>query len=346
MKPDSTQRVKELAFLLAEIQKHTYGLSGDAGEITYLFFAARLSIAEIFEICELPASEVNRTISDFLVGLFTKSKRFQEFLSRPPAIDERTGEICTERDRVMAELKEGKADSLIASCKTPDSLGGRVRDVVGTAIRIGMPAASTNFTPESVSKMGIATKICKAPSAKGDRIRGMVGTTILIGMPAASTNFTPESVSKMGIAAKICKALSAKFSVELREQNFFLGYLKKSAGAKVSQAPKTCSDGTVLIKRGLEKVQVDFHVALQEKTATEEKPKYMVTFHNLPSWAAPASFSFVGPDDLGNVKEYKLPSEFFEGRLYFEVENEEQEIAFLDRTKTYIGFIISRSSKK
>jgi len=302
MKPDLTQSAKELSFLLAETQKHACGFSGDAGEITYLFFAAELSITDISEICELPASEVNRTISDFLVDFFTKSKRFQEFLSRPPATDERVVEIRIEQDTAIAELKESKADSLIASCKIPDSLGDRVRDVVGTAIRIGMPAASTNFTP--------------------------------------------ESVSKMGIAAKICKTRSAEIFVDLKERNFFLGHLKEAADEaimlEVDQVAKTYSDGTVLIERDMEKIMVDFHIALLEKTPSEEIPEYEITFHNLPNWATPVLFSFVGPNDMGVTKEYQLPLKLCKGRFCFKVENEEQENAFSDKIgKPALGFLFT-----
>ena len=299
MKSDSTQSAKELAFLLAEAQKHAYSFSGDAGEIIYLFFAAKLSVADMSEIYDIPPGKINKTISDFLVGLFTKSKRFQEFLSAPSATDERTGEICTEPDSVMAELKEGRADSLIASCKAPDSLGDRIRDVVGTAIRIGMPVASTKFTAETISKMGIVSE--------------------------PSTSY------------------GVKFPVKLKEADFSLGKPRVAADATVAPAAKTCSDGTVFVERSSERVvEVDFHIALRDKAALE----YEITFRNLPSWVTPVSFSFVGPDEAGNVKEYKLPTEFRNGRLYFKVENEEQENAFLNSTEVYVGFIVSEHSQE
>lgn len=115
-----------------------------------------------------------------------------------------------------------------------------------------------------------------------------------------------------------------------------------AAGAEAVPVAKTCSDGTVLIERGRERIEVGFHVTLRKETAEE----YQITFHNLPNWAAPISFSFVGPDNSGTMKEYELRSEFREGWLYFKVENEEQEDAFLDKEEVYIGFIISEATEE
>lgn len=299
MEQNSSRKLEDIAYLFSQIQKHAKALSGDAGGIVQQFFDSQFSIADISQIYELPANKVREVIIDFLVELLANRHGLQRFLSLS----------CLEGEDTVVDPRE-EANLLIETCETPESTSAKIREMIGTAIRISIPPAPPNLCAETISKIDIVRR---------RRTRH------------------PE-----------------KFPANLRERNFSLGYQKAAAGVEVTQVtgsevteePKTCSDGVVLLERGAEKVKVDFYIALQEKKAAEKaNPKYEIIFHNLPGWAIPVSFSFVGPDDLGTMKEYELPSKFCEERLYFEVENEEQENAFLDRTEAYIGFIISGISK-
>lgn len=293
MDENSTQKLHDITYLFSQILKHANALSGDAAGIIQEFFDSQFSISDISEIYELPKDEVKETISDFLVELLAEKHGLQRFLSIS----------CVEgKDTVVAPREE--ANLLIETCETQESTGGRIRDVIGAAIRISIPPTPDGLNAEIISK-----------------VRAICGSSV------------GEVV---------------RFPIELKEPDFFLGKQRIAAGTEDVPAAKTSSDGTVLVERGEEKVEVSFDIALQGKAAAEKKaaPKYTITFHNLPCWATPVSFSFAGPDDFGNVKEHKLPSEFREGQLYFTVENEEQEIAFLDRAKIYIGFIISEPSEE
>ena len=75
----------------------------------------------------------------------------------------------------------------------------------------------------------------------------------------------------------------------------------------------------------------------------EKSGEYMITFDNLPEWATPVCFSFVVDDEMGQEKEYSLPSESKGDSLYIRVEDQEQEDAFLDRKEAYIGFTVSET---
>ena len=287
MDKNSTQRVNDIAYLFSQILKHANALSGDAAGIIQEFFDSQFSISDISEIYELPKDEVKETISDFLVELLSEKHGLQRFLSIS----------CVQgKDTVVTPREE--ANLLIETCELPGATAAKIREVIGTAIRISIPPAPDGLNAEIISK-----------------VRAICGS----------------SVGKV-----------VRFPIELKEPDFFLGKQRIAAGPEGTPAAKTSSDGAILIERGPEKVEVRVDIALQEKTT----PTYAVTFHDLPSWAAPVFFSFTGLDDLGNIKEYKLPSEFCEGRLCFKVENEEQEIAFLDRVKIHIGFIISDPSRE
>jgi len=299
MKQDLTQNLNEVAILLSQFQKHVNALSGDAAGITHLFFDSELSIADISQIYELPTEQIEDVVRDFLVKFLAKSQELQQFLAR-----------CSLKGKkavVAADIK-GKANILIETCGIPDSIGTRVRKMIGTAIRLSIPLSPPNLYAETISKMGIAAKLRESNYVK----------------------FAPSVEDK---------------------KNFPLYFVKDiAAGAAITHIDKTPSPWTVIVKRGMEKVEVKFDIALQEIETIDTKGntvgKYAITFHNLPSWATPASFSFVGPDHWGNIKEYELPSEFREGRLYFRIENREQKDAFINREKSLIGFVISPPSSK
>lgn len=297
MKPNTTSKYDEdkTARLLAEIREYVRAcriFGDDTGGIIHLFFVERLSAVEISEIHELPLNNVNEIICGFLKELITECKSVQRVLCHLAAKDKLAAELCTcapQGDRLAIG---DKVESLIATCDTQDSLGDRIREIIGTAIKISAPLVPSTFCDDMFSKVR---------------------------------------------AGKIYKTSSAEFFIDLKERNFFLGHLKKAADEatvfEVDQVAKTCSDGTVVIERGLEKVAVDFHIALLEKTLPEENPEYEITFHNLPTWATPVLFSFVGPNDMGVTKEYQLPLKLCKGRFCFKVENEDQENAFSDKIK-------------
>lgn len=294
MYKNSAQKLDDIAYALSQILKHARTLSGDAAGIIQEFFDLRFSISEISEIHELSKDKVKENISGFLVELLAPKLGLQRFLSISCVVG---------KDTVVDPRKE--ANLLIETCENPESIAAKIREVIGTAIQISIPPIPPNFCAETISKIGITTKLYKGHSVK--------------------------------------------FPANLNERDFFLGYIEEAADEttvfEVDQVAKTCSDGTVLIERGLEKVTVDFHIALLEKTAIEEKPEYEMTFHNLPSWATPVFFSFVGPNNMGMTKEYQLPLKLCKGRFYFKVENKEQEDVFLNKTeKPALTFLFTESN--
>jgi len=291
----SDQKLDDIAYALFQILKHARSLSGDAAGMVQEFFDLQLGISEISEIHELPKDKVKEVIRDFLVELLAQKRGLQQSLSIS----------CVEGKDTVIDPRE-EANLLIGTCEIPESTAAKIREVIGTAIRISIPL-----------------------------------------MPP---NFCAEIMSKMNATAKICKTRSVKIFVDLKERNFFLG-LKEAADEatvfEVDQVAKTHSDGTVVIERGLEKITVDFHIALLEKITPEEIPEYEITFHNLPNWATPVLFSFVGPNDVGVTKEYQLPLKSCKGRFYFKVENEEQENAFLDKTeKPALRFLFTEEQQE
>lgn len=177
---------------------------------------------------------------------------------------------------------------------------------------------------------------CETPESIGARIRELVGTAIQISIPPVPCHVWSELMAKLEAVTGLPKGHTAKFPIKLKEKDFFLGRERIVADIEAMPVAKTCSDGTVLVERGVERVEVRFHIELQERAAGE----YAIKFNNLPKWATPVSFSFAVRYEAGKEKEYTLPSEFREATLYLKVENQEQEMAFLDRKEAYIGFII------
>lgn len=302
MKSKGSSQDDELACLFTEIQEYirTCKLSGETAGIIYLFFVENLSISEIFKTHNLPQRSIDVVISNFLNGLIVKCSSLHTFLSRLTPSDELAAELyaCVSQDNKTAV--GDKMQSLIATCDTLDSLGYRIRELVGSVIKINAPLAPSTFCDDMFSKVLAATKLREGHLVK--------------------------------VAPRV------------EDLNFSLCFIEnKAAGSVVEQAAETCSSWTIIVERGAEKIEVTFDIALEEMIDTEEETavKYAITFHNLPSWATPVSFSFVGPDYWDNIKESKFRSEFCEGQLYFWVENQEQQDLFVDRTKTYIGFIIS-----
>jgi len=283
MGQNSTQKLNEIAHLFSQIQEHVDALYGDAIGVVQMFFDSELSIAEISQVCEISSDKIKEIINDFLVELIAKSHALQRLLSCP----------YMEGKNAVAGLK-AEAKSLIETCEIPDSTGAKIREMVGTAIRIGIPPFPLSLLAETISKVDTATGVRR--------------------------NYP------------------AKFLVKLSEPDFFLGKQRIAAGVETPLIAKMCSDGSVVAERGSEKAEVSFRIEVENETTGE----YMITFHNLPNWAVPVSFSFTGPDNSGALKEYVLPSTFREGRLYFRVENEAQKEAFLDCTGVYIGFVISK----
>lgn len=230
------------------------------------------------------------------------------------------------------------ADLLTNSSALRESLGCRsVRG--GPGRKVCIDQGDTNADLKSKAKLLIGT--CEIPDSLGYWVRGAVGTALCISGPTVPSDLGNDIISRVQAVTGPAPGKIVEFPAKLREPDFVLGKLKMAASVEFTSLAKTCTDGSVLIERGTESVKVDFRIALQKGLGEE----YTITFRNLPSWAIPVSFSFVGPDDLGALKEYKLPSAFREGRLYFRIENKAQKEAFLDCTDVYIGFTITEHSK-
>lgn len=236
--------------------------------------------------------------------------------------------------------------------RSPDEIKGIINNFLSGLITkshglqrllAGSYKGSTEVISDLEAEVKLPIEMFKAPDSVGQRIREIIGAAIRISIPQLHSKLDAEIISRVYFGVKNQGKYSAKFIVDLRESNFILGKQKIAAGIEVAPEAKTCSDGTVIIERGVKKVKVNFHIVLQEKSTQRKRPEYVITFHNLPVWATPVAFSFVGLDYHGNIKEYVLPSELRKGRLCFWVENQEQEELFIDRTKTYIFFDISYS---
>ncbi|MCK4783100.1 MAG: hypothetical protein KAV87_05065 [Desulfobacteraceae bacterium] len=282
MDENPTQKLNDITYLFSQILKHANALSGDAAGIIQEFFDSQFNISDISEIYELPKDKVKETISDFLVELLAEKHGLQRFLSIS----------CVEGKDTVVDPRE-EANLLIETCKPRGSTAAKIREVIGTAIRINIPPAPDGLNAEIISK-----------------VRAICGS----------------SVGKV-----------VRFPIKLKEPDFFLGKQRIAAQTQVAPVAKTCSDGTVIVKRTAEKAEVGFCIELQKGTVEE----YAINFHNLPDWAVPVSFSFIVPDEADGEKEYRLRSEFRDDRLYIRVEDRGQEMAFLDRKEAYIEFIIS-----
>jgi len=280
---NSDQKVKDIGDMFSQIQSDFKCLSSDDAGIVQLFFDPKISIYEISQIYELSAENVEKVIYSFMMQLFAKSKMLLRFLSSSYPAGE-NGKVDFER----------QVNQLIKSCSNPESVGGRIREIIGTAIQTSIPPISSQVWSEVISKVESITK-----SYQG-RIK--------------------------------------KFPVKLEEQDFILGRLRIAADGDNGNVNtgKTYSSGTVFVERGDEIAEVKFYISMQEA----EEGEYSIRFNNLPAWAVPFSFSFVVADETDIEKEYMLESECREDALYIKVENPEQEIAFLDRKETFIGFII------
>lgn len=147
MHENSTQKLNDIAYLFSQIQKHANALSGNAAGIIQEFFDSQFSISDISEIYELPKDEVKKTISDFLVELLARKHGLQRFLSIS----------CVEgKDKVVDPRKE--ANLLIEICETPESTAAKIREVIGTAVRISIPPMPPNLCAETISKVNAIIK--------------------------------------------------------------------------------------------------------------------------------------------------------------------------------------------
>jgi hypothetical protein len=182
---------------------------------------------------------------------------------------------------------------------------------------------------------------CGIQDSVACRMRDIVGTTLQSGSARMPVHLCAVTIAKVNLAAQPSMGHIVKFPIVLADRNFFLGRIRIAAGTEAEQLAATCSDGSVVLERGSERMTVNFRIALLEQATAE----YAIAWHNLPNWAIPASFSFTGPDKQRTIREFDLPAEFREGRLCVRVENGEQELAFLDRVEACIGFIVSEKSE-
>lgn len=294
MNHNSEERLGNIAELFSKIQRQVESLSVDTAGMVYLFFVSKSDLSEISDVYGLPLAEVKRIIISFLGDLLSRSNELRQFLSRLRTHGSATTDSRTLPPERSATGKD-EAELLIEGCGIPDSEGERVREMIGTAVRIGTPPV-----PDSL-------------------IAG-----ILSGL---------DSIGKEQEWGPV------KFPIDLKEQDFFLGKPRTAAESDAVPIAKTRSEGTVSLQRGPHKCRVVFQIELLEGTTTV----YVIRFDNLPNWAIPASFSFVVPDEISGDKEYVLPSELLEGILHVVVENEEQELAFLDRRTAFLGFILRKN---
>lgn len=189
-----------------------------------------------------------------------------------------------------------------------------------------------------IKEANLIIAMYETPDSIGDRLRDTIGDAIRSSLPPESPDAAAKMLSTLILIEQEPKRQTVKFPITLMEKDFVLGRERIAAGPETIQAAKTASDGTVIVERGTEKVEVSFHIVLQKGPLGE----YAIAFDNLPKWATPVSFSFVADDGngKGGVKEYELPAEFRESTLYIKVAGEEHEMAFLGRKEAYIGFII------
>jgi len=178
---------------------------------------------------------------------------------------------------------------------------------------------------------------CEIPESTAAKIREVIGTAIQIAIPPIPPKHCAEVIAKLNMVHEMPMNQGAKFPIKLVEKDFFLGRLKIPAGDGPVSMAKTSSEGSVLIERGPEKVQVGFRIALEKKPAEG----FAITFRGLPTWAEPVSFSFVTPERKGALKEYRLPLCIRGGKFYVNVQNQEEEMAFLDRKQAYIEFVVN-----
>jgi hypothetical protein len=152
MGKNSMQNLNDIARLFSQIQGHVNALSGDAAGIVQLFFDLRVSISDITHIYESSPDKIKEIISDFLVELIAKNYELQRFLPCFHSVNK----------NVIADLK-AEVNLLIEASETPDSTGARIKEIIGTAIRIGIPPLPSNLLAETISKINVTNKVDKIP---------------------------------------------------------------------------------------------------------------------------------------------------------------------------------------
>jgi len=140
METKSNLKVKKIACLFLQIQKTFETLPTDDIGIVQLFFDVKFSILDISEIYELDPCKIEKIISDFLVLLFDESLTLQRFLIHSCA---RNGNLLIDSYR--------QAIHVIETCEIPESVGARIRELVGTAIQIGIPAIPSDLLDRRIS---------------------------------------------------------------------------------------------------------------------------------------------------------------------------------------------------
>jgi hypothetical protein len=162
-------------------------------------------------------------------------------------------------------------------------------------------------------------------------IRDLIGEIIRISIPPE-----PDDLCARIIATGTTQRL--RLPVKLDERDFFLGTRRRAAGQgaeeqEADHAVRIASKGSVSLTRGSEQIDVGFTIVREEGEAAT----YAIVFENLPNWAVPVEFGFTGSDSSGAPKDYSFEGTFEGSEFLFDVGNDpDQEMAFIERTNTYI----------
>jgi hypothetical protein len=141
MNPHMHAELAALECLFADIQRTVDKRPADQSEHLYLFFLnRRMSTDQISSICRATPEEVASTVNSFLAELLTTSDAVRQFLMRCVRPETSIGALCiSPPDGCSPTDLQKDIHLLTADCEMQDSVGARLRDLIGTAIEIGTP---------------------------------------------------------------------------------------------------------------------------------------------------------------------------------------------------------------
>jgi hypothetical protein len=156
MGQNPTQQLANVAHLFSQIQEHMEMLPPDSAGIAQLFFDSQCSISELARIHQLPANEIRQIISCFLVSLLNDSPALQQFLSRS----------CPDGQGIAANIEQ-QVHLVVETCDTQESIGARVRELIGAALRVRVPPVPPNIWIQAISQ---ADSIAEPPVGQTVRL--------------------------------------------------------------------------------------------------------------------------------------------------------------------------------
>ena len=210
MRPDETRKLAEVAALISEVRGYAKGISGDAAGMVDLFFLPRLSISEISTVYETAPENVRGQIRDFLAGLLAQSKSLRRFLSRLTPGDE-PGEGPQAREDYRTSDAKQVADQIMATSETPESIGHRIRDLVGNALRVSTPAAPADLHARATSAIDAVMESRAGQSVAEDI------TSEVVDLNAANTKRPSQEYDVASHPCRLCLR-RRRSSVGLRPQ--------------------------------------------------------------------------------------------------------------------------------